>query len=165
MVLNKSEVKMVMEQIEKKLQGQKSITIMEHDNKPAWNVLRELWNDKRKQFVWNNCTYNMQYNPAHETIGNRSSTPEFSISKFTKKETFDVDELMSKKEIRVRDWTGADAAKMCGLVTDVVPLESLKDVTSIVTIIMTNTNLNVMIQRHDTGDVTIWVDNKRFTQR
>jgi len=165
MVLNKSEVKMVMDRIEKKLQSQKSMTIIEENN-PAWNVLRELWNDNRKQFVWNNSTYNMQYHPSvTDSLSNRSSTPEFTICRYTKKETFDVDELMSKKEIRVRDWTGADAAKMCGLVSDTIPYESLKDVTSIVTVIMTNTDLNVMIQRHDTGDVTIWVDNKRFTQR
>jgi len=165
MVLNKSEVKMVMEQIEKKLQGQKAMTVLEYSNKPAWSVLRELWNDGRKQFIFNDATYRIQFNPSHTTIGNRSSCDEFLVSRFTKKETFDVDELMSKKEIRVRDWTGADAAKKCGLVSDVLPFESIKDVTIIVTIIMTNTDLNVMIQRHDTGDVTIWVDNKRFTQR
>lgn len=165
MVLNKSEVKMVMEQIEKKLQSQRAMTVLEYQNKPAWNVLREMWNDGRKQFIFNNATYRIQFNPSHTTIANRSSCDEFTVSRFTAKETFDVDELMSKREIHVRDWTGGDAAKKCGLSDNTFEYDEMDKLISVIRVIMTNTDLNIMIQRHDTGDVTIWVDDKRFTQR
>ncbi len=170
MVLDKSEVKYAMEKIAKKLQGQKSMTIREHENKAAWNVLRELLNDKKKQFVWNDITYNLEYHPSTSTIENRSSTYEFTVTKHSAKEVYDLDVLLAKKEIKVVDWRGG-TERLDGLGLDkrdgkYVYLNDDVVLNQIIEAIINNSAYNIMILRHDdTGDVTVAIDNHRFQQR
>ena len=164
--MNKSEMKSVMESIEKKLKGQKSFSCMAYSNKPAWDVLDELYQGGHESFDFNGVRYVLKYNPSVGTIGNRTSTPEYVVKRQTSKSIFDADQVLAHKEITVRDWMGGDSrVEKCGLVSNKLPLESNKDITSVVTVILTNTDYNVMVQRHDTGDATIWIDNKRFGQR
>lgn len=159
-------MKSVMESIEKKLKGQKTFSAMEHSNVPAWNVLKELYDGGHESIDFNGVRYVLSFHPSTtDHLSHRSTTPEFQVKRQTTKSIFDVDQVLAHKEIEVRDWMGGDPAKKCGLVSNKLPLESMKDITSVVMVILTNTKYNVMVQRHDTGDATIWVDDKRFTQR
>ena len=164
--MNKSEMKSVMESIEKKLQGQKSVSYMGHSNKAAWRVLQEMWDNNQRQFVFNGVHYNFTYNPSHETHGNRSTTANFTVSRYSKKEMFNADEVLARKEIEVRHFHGGITKELEQLGLD-KPISILDNgsILDVVGTIYDNTELNIMIQRHDTGDVTIWTDNKNFRQR
>jgi hypothetical protein len=159
--MDKSEMLSVMERIEKKLSGQKSVSYMEYNSKAAWRVLQELWDDSQRQFMFNGVHYNFTYNPSHTTHGNRSTTPDFTVTKYGKKEMFNADLVLAKKEITVRHFHGG------GMEGYLHPIE-IKDDGSILDVVgalYESTSYNIMIQRHGTGDVTIWVDDKNFRQR
>ena len=168
--MNKSDMKSAMESINKKLQNQKNVSYMAHDNKLVWGVLEEMWRDDKRQYMFNGVHYNFTYNPSHTTHGNRSTTPDFTVSRYSKKEMLDADEILAKKEIQVLDFRGGTERLKETLLMEndgkyIFPLEDNKSITTIVGIILLNTNYNILIQHHDTGDVTIFIDNYRFQQR
>jgi hypothetical protein len=168
--MDKSDMKYAFEFIEKKLKGQKNVTIMAHQNKRVWGVLTELFDSGKDMYVFNEERYHIKYNPSTPTLGNRSTTPEFVVKKVTKTSTFDADEAFAKQEITIRDWMGGiDSEKVKEIPLGENPFVAEGDiedeVAEMVRVILINTNYNVMVQRQDTGDVTIWIDDKRFQQR
>jgi len=169
--MNKSEMKSVFEGVEKKLKSNKTTSFMAHDNKPAWSVFNEMWENGQRRYTFNETEYRFVYHPSHPTIGNRSSTAEFEVVRSTKKELLDADAILAKKEIRVVDYRGGNTKRLEETLLMnkdgeyVFPLEDNKSINTIVGIILQNTKYNIMISHHDTGDVTIAIDNYRFQQR
>jgi hypothetical protein len=167
--MNKSEVLTTMKHIEKKLKNNLTVSFMEHTNVTPFRVLYEMWIEDKRQFLYEGVQYNFVYNPFHTTHGNRSTTPEFEVKRYSKKEMYDVDELLKNKEIEVRDWMGGtNRIDQCGLdkLNDEYkyPYEKMV-LNQILEAIMDNTNYSVMIDRYGTGDVVVWIDDKRFKQR
>jgi len=164
--MNKSEMKSVMESIEKKLQGQKHYTCMAHGNTLAWDVLDEIYKSGQTKFVFNGVHYDITFNPSHTTHGNRSTTSEYVVTRYSAKTMFDADELLAKKEITVRHFHGGKVPmEKMGMQDQPYDFVSQGILMEIINQIYLNSKYNIMIQRHDTGDVTIWVDEKRFNQR
>ena len=159
--MNKSETKDVMERIEKKLKGQKSVCYMEHQNKPAWDVLNELYSSGHGLFEFNLKRYEISYHPSKPSAGNTSTTPAFEVKLYKPETIFDVDAVLAKKEITVRSFHGGVQEGY----ENPIQLINNDTVIGVVEDIYEDTDLNIMIQRHDTGDVTIWTDTKRFTTR
>ena len=162
--MNKSEMKSVFETIEKKLQGEKTYSFMEHTNIPAWRVFEEMKKHNNRQYVFNGVTYTFEYVPSHTTMGNRSTTAEFVVTRSTAKEVFDADQMLSIKEVEIRDWMGGDK-RIGELDYNSKQKYLINELMMIVNHIYDNTSYSIMIDRHNTGDVTVWIDDKRFKQR
>lgn len=154
-------MKSVMESIEEKLKTKKIFTCMEYNNISAWRVLSGMYDKGHRSYEFNGVRYDIEYSPTHPTIGNRSSTPEFEVRKQTAETIFNADDVLAKNEINIAHFHGGQPNGF----EEPIPLESVDDILNIVKHFYEKTNLNIMIHRQSTGDVTIWLDDKRFSQR
>ena len=160
--MDKSEMKSVMEKIEKKLKGKATATFMEHTQKYMWKVLQKIFADGHRQYEFNGVRYNLDYVPSLATPTSVATFPEFRVSRFSKHDLFNADTVLAKKEITVRGWA---CAPMEGYENPIQLIDDDQLFAVVRELYNNNPQYNLMIQRHDTGDVTIWTDTKRFTQR
>jgi hypothetical protein len=168
--MNRSNLKYTCEKIELQLNKPKVevIGFMRHQNKIEYDVLEEIWKDQ-DHFTYKGIKYTIKFKPSIQTIGNRFSTAEFEVTKYKKKEkhTLDVDEILSNNVITVADWLGGTER-----ISKFLPIDGQTEyeydretLSDIIDLILDTTDYNIMIQRHDSGDITVFIDHKRFTQR
>ena len=173
--MNKSEIKEFCEFVEKKLKNAKGISFDEWSSSPfdkLTPVTKYFYSNGRK-FTYNDQEYIISFTPARSGRGgmDEGSPDSYEVQKLTKQNSFNVNDLLARKEITIRDWMGGESRiDDCSLTRingeyRYAFKENDAVLPQIIESIMKNTTYNIMIQRHDIGDITVWIDDKRFTQR
>lgn len=164
--MNKSEIKNAFEVIERNLKTRRSSVFFDNGD-TIYKTLKEIHNTYGTIYEYNSNKYEITFNRSGG-IDETYSSDSFVVRHYLPKqiEIFNVDELLLQKEINVRSWMGnGNDIKACGIETTAFSYNDNQSIVNIVSTILDKSKFNVMIQRHESGDVTIWIDTKRFTQR
>lgn len=165
MELNKENLKEFCEFIQKELKEKKVVSFSDWHSKPyaAKTPIVAALYKKARTFTFNSQEYLITFSAATSGMGGQSqgSPDDYTITKFNESDSLDVDELLSKREITIRHFHGGVAKDF----EEPIPLDNVDDILRIVKYYYEETKLNVMVHRQSTGDVTVWLDDKRFTQR
>lgn len=122
--------------------------------------------EKNDSFTYNGNTYLIKFSRHTSGRGGMDEgTPdEWTVTLKKDETTFDADNFFAQKTFKIRDWlTGDERIKKMGYDTETdYPIDDLWEVSCE---IFDGFGLNTMQYRLESGDVILFIDDKRFTQR
>jgi hypothetical protein len=165
MELSKQEIKEFCEFVEKKLKSNDYVSFSGWHSEPNRKMtpIAAAFYAKARTFTFNDHEYIIEHSSATSGRGgmDEGSPETYTVKILSKSNRLDVDDLLSKKEVVVRHFHGGEVKDF----ERPFPLNSVQSVLNVVEDLYDNTDYNIMVYRQKTGDVTVWVDEGRFTQR
>jgi hypothetical protein len=165
MNLSKHEIKNFCEFVEKQLKKKDVVAFSGWHTEPFGRMTSTAAGlyARARTYTFNEREYIISYSAARKCRGgmDEGSPETYTIKRLSKSLRLDVDNLLSSTEINVRHFHGGQPKGF----EEPIPLNGVYDVLRVVRHFYEKTDLNIMIHRQSTGDVIVWVDEKRFQQR
>lgn len=169
---NKLEIKKFCELVEERIEKNERVSFSSWHKEPFSSyvgIAKEMY-ENTQIFVFNGQEYIISYSPSRQGRGgmDEGSPDTYTVAPYEKNK-MNVDDYLNTKEVLVSDFHGGQSSKKVEelfLKSNPIEFNSNKDISNIVDHILNNSTYNILVQRNNSdGNVIIWIDDKRFTQR